>query len=115
MSNGADQSNSEAECNHTNPMDSCDNNLMDRRMDRMAGRTTTINNDNNDSKLTTTCNSSISEVAYNNNLAKIRHSSNNNKLMVACDHNKLSATYNNNPGNIIHSSSSSYSSHNKGG
>ena len=58
MSNGADQTNSAAECNNTNPMDSCDNNLMDRRTSRMAGRTTTINNNSNDSKSITIMNQS---------------------------------------------------------
>ena len=67
MSNGVDCTNLAAECNNTNPMDACDNNLMGRRTIRMAGRTTTGNNNSNDSKSIATCDSSNSAVAYNNN------------------------------------------------
>ena len=115
MSNGADRTNSAVECNNINPMDSCDNNLIDRRPSRMAGRTTTINNNSNDSKLIAICDSGSSAVAYNNKLASIMRSSNNSKSMAVCDSNKLSATHNKNPAGIIHSSSRSYSSHNKDG
>ena len=64
-------------------MDSFDNNLMDRRTSIMAGRTTTINNNSNDSKSIATYDSSNSGVAYNNKPANSMRSSNNNKSMAA--------------------------------
>ena len=88
---------------------------MDRETSRMADRTRTINNNGNDGKSITACNSNSSVVPYNNNPASIMRSSNNSKSMAVCDSNKLSATHNKTPAGIIHSSSRSYSSHNKDG
>ena len=110
MSNGADHINLAAECNNTNRMDSCDNNLMDRKTNRMAGRTATIDNNSNDGKAIVTCDSSSLAGAYNNSPLSIMHSS-NYKVTAACGSDEASKTCNNNPTNIIHGSSRSYISH----
>ena len=83
MSNGADHINSAAECNNTNRIDSCNDDLMDRKTNRMAGRTATIDNNSNDGKAIVTCDSSSLAEAYNNRPVSIMRSS-NNKATAAC-------------------------------
>ena len=83
MSHGADHSKSGAKCNNTSQMDSCNNNLMDKRTSKMAGRTATIDNNSNDGKSIVTCDNSSLAGAYNNSPASIMRSSNNNKATAA--------------------------------
>ena len=117
MSNGTGYNNSAVTCNNTNPADSYNNNLMDRRhTSRMAVSNGTISNSNiNDIKSMATCDSSNLAAAYNNNPASIICNSNNSKSMAAYDISESSTTRNNNPSDIISSSSRMYSSSNKGG
>ena len=110
MSKGAYHINSSAECNNTNQMDSCDNNLMDRKTNRMAGRTATIDNNSNDGKAIVTCDSSSLAGLYNNSPASIICSC-NNKVTAAYGSDEALKTCNNNPTNLIRNSSRSYSSH----
>ena len=78
-------------------MDSCNNNLMDKRTSRMAGRTATIDNNSNDSKSIATCNISSSARAYNTSVASIMRSSNNSKSTAAYGRKEATKTCNNNP------------------
>ena len=88
---------------------------MDRKTNRMVGRTATIDNNSNNSKSIAICDSNSSAGAYNNSLASIMRNINNSKSTAACGSNEATKTRNNNPMNIIHSSSRSYSSHIRNG